>query len=259
MHKLFIQNRKGQKLSVLVEGEERGGPLAFVMHGLGGFKEQPHIKAFADVFLDNGFTTVRFDVHNTWGESGGNPENETITNDLADLEDVIAWAKKQAWCAKPFWLSGHSLGGICTALYAERHPEEVAGLAPISTCISGKLSIESEKHKGYLEEWKRVGWREYKSATVPGRMKRYPWSEMEDRQKYDLIPEANKLTMPVLLIVGEFDDSTPPEHQKMLFDALPGPREMHIIKGAKHTFIEPQHLEEIKGLFDRWIQKYDKR
>ena len=68
--------------------------------------------------------------------------------------------------------------------------------------------------------------------------------------KYDLLPDAKKLTMPVLLIVGEYDNGTPPEHQKLLFDALPGPKEMHIIKGAKHTFIEPQHLAEIKELFN---------
>jgi len=122
--------------------------------------------------------------------------------------------------------------------------------------VSGKLSLESEKHKGYLEEWKRTGWHEYVSATVPGRVKRYPWSHMEDRMKYDLLPQAKKLIMPVLLIVGELDTGTPPEHQKLLFDALLGPKEMHIIKGAKHTFVEPRHLQEIKRLFDRWIRNY---
>ena len=66
MQKLFIQNRKGQKLSVIVEGEEKAGPLAFVMHGLGGWKEQPHIQVFAEAFLNNGFTVVRFDTANTF-------------------------------------------------------------------------------------------------------------------------------------------------------------------------------------------------
>jgi len=39
MQELFIKNRKGKKISVVVEGEEKGGPMAFVMHGLGGNKE----------------------------------------------------------------------------------------------------------------------------------------------------------------------------------------------------------------------------
>ena len=76
-----------------------------------------------------------------------------------------------------------------------------------------------------------------------------------DRLKYDLLPEVNKLVMPVLLIVGENDDSTPPAHQKILYDALPGQKEVHIIKGAPHTFRDPTHLAEIKHIFNQWIEK----
>ncbi len=257
MQKLFIKNRKGQKMAVLLEEGPGGAPSAFVMHGLSGNKESPHIQTFAEAFLQNGFTVVRFDTRNTYGESEGNPEDETITEDFADLEDVISWASGQPWYREPFWLAGHSLGGICTALYAKKYPEKVAGLAPISTVVSWQLSAET---KGYaperLTEWKRAGVRIEPSATRLGLMKRLKWSFVEDRMKYDLSPEVKKLTMPVLLIVGELDDGTPPKHQQLLFDALPGPKEMHIIKGAKHTFIKPKHLAEIKTLFDRWIRKY---
>ena len=72
--------------------------------------------------------------------------------------------------------------------------------------------------------------------------------------KYDLLTEVNKLTMPVLLIVGDKDDSTPPEHQKVLFDKLVGRKEIHIIKNAPHTFRDPQHLAEIKTIFNNWIK-----
>ena len=68
------------------------------------------------------------------------------------------------------------------------------------------------------------------------------------------MPEVNKITMPVLLIVGDRDDSTPPEHQKILFDALTGKKEMHVIKGAPHTFRDPVHLEKIRVIFDKWIK-----
>lgn len=259
MQKLFIKNRKGQKLSVVVEGEEKKGLLAFVMHGLGGSKEQSHIQTFTDAFLNNHFTVVRFDTTNTYGESDGKYEDATITNYSEDLEDVITWTKGQSWYHEPFWLAGHSLGGICTALYAERYPDKVAGLAPISTVVTGKLSKETERHKANLENWEKTGWREEKSESIPGRMKRLKWSHMLDRLKYDLIPGAGKLTMPVLLIVGELDPDTPPKHQKILFDALPGPKEMHIIADAPHTFREAKHLEDIKKLFGKWIKKYARK
>lgn len=89
MEKIFIQNRKDQKISVIVEKAEDQKGLAFVMHGLGGFKEQPHIQTFADAFKEDGFTVVRFDTTNTFGESDGNYEDATVTNYYEDLEDRV--------------------------------------------------------------------------------------------------------------------------------------------------------------------------
>lgn len=50
MEKITIKNRKGQKIAVILEESENSKGLVFVMHGLGGFKEQPHIETFADAF-----------------------------------------------------------------------------------------------------------------------------------------------------------------------------------------------------------------
>lgn len=254
MEKKFILNRKNQKIAVLVDKVADQKGLAFVMHGLGGFKEQPHIKAMAEAFVENSYTTVRFDTTNTIGESDGKYEDATTTNYYEDLEDVIEWAGKQEWYAEPFFLAGRSLGGICTALYAEKHPEKVIGLALISTVVSGKLSTEGKEKK--MEEWQETGWWIRPSKSVPGMIKRLKWSHMEDRLKYDLFFHVKKLTMPVLLIVGELDDSTPPKHQKMLFDKLPGKKEMHVIKGAPHTFPEEKHLIELKKIFGKWVSTF---
>lgn len=255
MQKLFIQNRKGQKLAVLVETQQGAKGLAFVMHGLGGFKEQPHLGAMAEAFFESGYTVVRFDTTNTFGESDGNYEDATTTNYYEDLEDVIAWAQTQPWYEEPFVLAGHSLGGLCVALFAERHPEKVKGLAPISTVVSGKLSTETPSHRAEAGEWEKTGWRINESRSKPGVMKRLKWSHMADRVKYDLLPDIRKLTMPVLLIVGEKDDSTPPAHQEILFKVLPGPKEFYVIAGAPHTFRDEKHLNEIKEIFKNWIKK----
>lgn len=257
MEKLFIANRKNQKLSVIVEKNPNQKGLVFVMHGLGGFKEQDHIETFANAFYDKGFTVVRFDTTNTLGESEGKYENATITNYYEDLEDVIEWTQKQEWYHEPFALAGHSLGGICIALYAEKYPDKVIAIAPISTVVSGQLSVEA--HKKYepedFKKWEEGGWKEEESRSKPGIIKRLPWSHIADRLKYDLLPNADKLTMPVLLITGEDDISTPPEHVQILYEALPGQKEFHIIKNAPHTFRDTKHLEEIRVIFLRWIEK----
>ncbi len=256
--KIIIKNRREQKIVVLLEKAENQKGLAFVMHGLSGFKEQEHIKILSNAFLEKGFTAVRFDTTNTLGESGGKLEHSTITNSYEDLEDVINWSKSQPWYQEPFALAGHSQGGISVALYAEKYPKQILALAPISSVVSGKLSLEAHEkhHPGMLENWEKTGWRIDESRSKPGTIRRLPWSHIEDRLKYDLLPEANKLTMPILMIVGENDDSTPPDHMKKLYDLIPGKKEFHIINGAPHTFRDKKHLDEIKGLFIKWIDSF---
>ena len=254
--KQTIKNRKGQNVVVLIEESPNQKGLAFVMHGLGGFKEQLHIQAMADAFKEKGYTVIRFDTTNTIGESDGDYSKATTTNYYQDLEDVISWAKSQKWYQEPFYLVGHSLGGICTAFYAENYPKKIKALAPISTVVSGKLSLEvNPKEKA---EWKKTGWLIKESKSKSGIMKKLPWSHMADRLRYNLLEKVDKLTMPILLIVGENDEPTPPEHQKILYEKLLGKKEFHIIKGATHTFREEAHLKKIKQIFLKWIESLEK-
>ena len=256
--KLFIKNRKGQKLAVVIEIPENQKGVAYIMHGLGGFKDQPQVRVMCETVIKCGYVAVSFDVANTLGESEGRIEDASVTSYLEDLEDVIKWSKSEEWYQEQFLLMGHSLGGICVSLYAERYPERVFALAPLSTVVSGKLSLENTPASD-LEEWKTSGWMIRESHSKPGVFRRIPWSEQEDRLKYDLLPDVSKLTMPVLLLVGEKDRTTPLLHQKMLYDKLPGKKELEIIKGAQHTFRDRIHLDQIANKLESWLRSLEKR
>ena len=197
---------------------------------------------------------VRFDTTCALGESGGDVSDVSITQSYADLEDVISWAENQEWYEEPFALAGHSLSSICIALFAEKFPDKVKIIAPISTVISGKLSTEAHPREE-LKEWKRKGYKIEMSKSLPGKEKRIKWSSFVDRQKYDLLINADKLTMPVLLAAGEFDTSTPVKHQKLLLDKISGRKEFHTIKGSPHTFRDEKHLKELKNIFENWLKK----
>ncbi|MAG78408.1 hypothetical protein CL616_03525 [archaeon] len=252
---LKIKNRKNEEIVILVEQANNPKGLVFIMHGLGGFKEQTQIITFANAFKENNFTVVKFDTTNTFGESGGSYEEATTTNYFEDLEDIIQWSKNQNWYQEPFCLVGHSLGGMSITLFAEKYPEKVKALAPISTVISGKLHTESIP-KEKLEEYNNTGWKIGKSASKPGLIKKLKWKPFhEDLKKYDLLKDAHKLTMPILFIVGEKDNGTPLKHQKLLYDKVVGEKEIHIIKDAPHTFTKQEHLNEIKEIFKKWISK----
>lgn len=256
--KIFVKNRDDQKVCVVVEGSAASADVehkkvAFVMHGLSGNKEEYHIRAIAEAFLEDAcYTVVTFDATNTFGESDGTYEDATVTNYFADLEDVVAWSSEQSWYNEPFIVAGHSLGGMSAALFAEKYPYKVKALAPISTVVSGTLSVERMASAEQLEKWQQDKIR----VTISGdgkREKRLKWTFIEDMLTYDLLPDAHKLTMPVLMVVGDNDSSTPLSQQQLLFEKLPFPKELHIIKGAQHSFYQLNEQKELKSLVKTWI------
>ena len=255
MEKISIQNRKGQKVVVVVDGTEHQRGLVFLAHGLGSSKDSPRLKIIAESFLEKGFTAVRFDTTNTFGESDGNYEDSTFTTYYEDLEDVIEWARAQEWYQEPFVLVGSSFGGKSTTYYAENYPERVLALVPLATGISGALRIEARERReaGRIQQWKESGWKEEKSSSYPERVYRMPWSHMEDDLKYDTLRGAHKLTMPTLFIVGDKDETTPQDHIQKLYDAVPaGKKEMHVVAGMGHVFGE-EFFPEVKKIYSDWI------
>ena len=257
MEKLSTQNRDNKKIVVIIEKSKNPKGLVFVAHGLGGYKEQDHIKIFAEAFLENNFTVVRFDTRNTFGESEGNYEDANTTNYLEDLEDVIKWAKSQEWYIEPFYLVGHSLAGPTIIKYSENHPTKVKGLAPISSVVSAECHNKRTPPEK-LEEQNKTGWRISTSESKPGVIKRLKWHQfIRDLESFDILTDLNKLTMPILLITGELDNGCPEEDQRIIYDGASGDKELHIIKGAPHTFREKDQLAEIKKIFKKWISKVE--
>ncbi len=242
-------------MAIILEENENPIGLAFVMHGLGDSKDSKHIKTFSDCFKNNGYTVIRFDATNTGVENADNEsegvfEDSNISTFFEDLEDVIAWAKKQNFYIEPFILCGHSLGAISSAFYAENHPSEVKALAPISTVINVNLSKETFT-KEELEHWEKTGWliEDWDGLEV-----KIKWSYLQEKEKYDLLKKADKLMMPVFMMVGQLDDCTLPRHQQILFEELPGSKCLYMIPGAPHTFRDQGHLDEAYKLLDNWIK-----
>jgi len=217
MKREVIKNRKGEKIVVVVEVAPAQNGLVFVIHGNASNKDLPQIIIFAQAFKEKNYTVVRFDTTNSSGESDGSLEDATMTNYYEDLEDVIDWASGQSFYEEPFILVGHSLGSMAIALFAQKYPEKVKALAPISMVVSGKLSEQTAEFKEISQGWEKKGVRQWQSKTMPGVTKRLKWNHVLDKRKYDLLPEAGKLTMSVLMIVGEQDDVTPLEHQKLFY------------------------------------------
>jgi pimeloyl-ACP methyl ester carboxylesterase len=256
--KFTIKNRKGLKMVVVIKIPEKPTGLAFIMHGLGGFKEQPHIQVVANSFYGANFISVLFDTTNSIGESEGDYQKATIEQYYQDFEDLISWSKNQPWYQEPFFIAGHSLGGYSVVRFAETYPELIRGLFAFAPLVSGEMSMEA--HNRFFPEetakWKKTSFMEKKSESKPGLIKILPWSHMEERLKHNLIPNISKIKMPILIVVGEKDTAIPPDHQKVLFDAIINDnKEMFVVSGAPHTFRDTEHLTQLKNIFDNWLRE----
>lgn len=178
----------------------------------------------------------------------------TATNYYQDLEDVINWVMKQAWYLEPFILVGHSLGGLCSSLYALKFGNRVKALTLLVSVVSGKM-FNDDCQPQERAEWERTGWQIRNSHSQPGIVKRLKWLNfIEDLKQYNLLDAASKLTMPKLLIAGEQDDVCPLPTQKIFFQILPEPKRLQVIRNAPHTLFTAEHLEALYIIIDQYLK-----
>lgn len=260
MERFTIKNRHGLKLVIQVDTPANPESLVFISPGQGGFIEQKHIQVFTDAFLENNFRVVRFDPTHSSGDSEGKIEDVTYTSYTEDLEDVIKWARAQDWFSEPFALCGHSMGAQSTAWYAEHHSSEIKCVVPIAPVVNYDLYMET-LDDDYKKDWQEKGYKEMASRSKPGVIKKIGWAVNESLKDYDLLPNVNKLTMPVLFMVGEFDRPCPYENQEIFFDLIPSKNKKIIkIEGVEHSFRNPdgsysdEKLIEVKDAISDWLK-----
>ncbi len=256
--KFLIRNRHGLKLVIEVNTPDDPKQIVFIAHGQNGFKEQAHIQAFADAFLENNYIVLRFDATNSLGESEGDTMDVTYTSYLEDLEDVIDWAKTQDWYKEPFVLCGHSMGAQSTVWYAEQNPEKVLALAAMAPTINHQLyypTIDPEERK----LWQEQGYIEKESRSKPGVIARVGWGVVEDLKKYDILKQANKLRMPILDIVGEKDWPCPPKHQRQFAKAVGGNNfKLVVLPELDHNYrkggvASEESMRNVKSILSEWL------
>lgn len=258
--KISIKNRHGLRLAIQVDSPDNPKQLVVIEPGQGGTIDQRHIVAFAEAFLENNFRTVRFDPTNSVGDSGGSITDVTYDNYYEDLEDVIAWARNQVWFKQPFALCGHSMGAQATAWYAERHPDEVLLLAPMAPVVNYELYMTT-LDPDYKKQWQQQGYVDQASQSKPGVIKRIGWGVTQSLKKYDIMPAAGNLTMPVINIVGNNDRPCPIKHQNILMGAIPSKnKELIIIANAEHSYRNVEtgqygsELDKVKQALSSWLR-----
>lgn len=261
METYTITNRSGLKVHIQIDISKNSDKLVFIAHGQRGSLSQDHIQAFADAFLQNNYRVVRFDATHALGKSDGDLETVTYDSYVSDLEDVIEWAKTQEWFKTQFALCGHSMGAQSTAWYAENHPQDISLLLPMAPTIN--FDLWSNVHDANeLKAWKSAGYKDFVSRST-GRTVRVGWQVNESLKKFNILEGVKHLTMPILNIIGEFDEPCPEQNQKIFMAAIASSdKTLHVLSGLEHSyrdFSSGRYAEgpsRVRTLIDDWLRAH---
>lgn len=249
----------GVHLSVKEEGA--GQPMILI-HGKGYSKENmdrvfDYYKARCHV--------VSYDVRGH-GESD-KPDAFTLND---DADDLIALARDMN-LDRPIVI-GFSMGSYIALKAAEKHPNLFSKLVLIGTKGGGATSStqrvqQDAQASGMTKE--EIGEQMVRRVFAPqvsfeeiaafdreiaSRVKLTEAQQAtitRSMQNFDLLTDADKATVPVLALTGEYDGLNPPAEGKKVADALPDAR-FEVIPNAGHiAFFE--NPERVFALIDEFI------
>lgn len=196
--------------------DEGSGPPVLMVHGWTMDLDSWEPQAAA---LGGTFRIVRFDRRG-FGSSSGRP---TLENDARDIGAICDFLE-----LKRIALVAMSQGTRCAVDFAARHPERVAclvldGPPEFDNAISGanlslapfRALVRTQGLAAFHRQWLEHPLMQLHRADAQTRaqieriVQRYPGKDlMEDAPTSapaDLLPRLGMLTMPVLVITGEFD------------------------------------------------------
>lgn len=196
--------------------------LIIFSHGYMGYKDWGAWNLMEDYFVKNGFGFLKYNVSHNGGTVNNGidfPDLEAFSknnysNELHDMEAIIALAKNQVDDLEHIYLLGHSRGGG-TVILQSQNPDvsKIAALAPISDI--GKRFPAGEA----LEEWKLTGTR----FTTNGRTKQqmpHNYSQFEDfvqnKERLDIESYSRNSNIPICIIHGEDDPAVKIEEGEMI-------------------------------------------
>jgi alpha-beta hydrolase superfamily lysophospholipase len=244
---LVIPNRDGRRMPATLLLPEHPVGTVVVMHGLGGWKDQPIIKCVAELFAQKGYAVLRYDESHAVTSEDNAFFKSTTTQSTRDAEDVLAYVHGATWHAAPLILAGHSLGGLVAAWYAAQHPTEVTRLVLMAPAISWRTMWWAWLPVALV--WLIRGHR--MMLGIDGKKFALAPSWWLDFFKYDGHGYAPTISAPTLIISAEHDRTVARPTQERAYARTFINGEHSMIAFADHDF--DGHEDEVVDTINTWL------
>ncbi len=205
-------------------------PYVISAHGMMSTKDSPKYLTLGEKLVEKGFGFVRFDFTGC-GESSGGFEDSTMTRRIDDLIRVIDWVRTLETCNGTIGLFGSSMGG--TVALAAGTLRVVGAWVLLATPV---------KHAAHPpEELRDV-------------MNRYPGFFDDFRANLDTFP-FEKIHH-TLVIHGDGDQVVSPENAFLIYERISPPKELWMVPGADHQFLDESKRAAALDLAARWFHRF---
>lgn len=185
-------------------------------------------------YLARGFDVIAYD-----SRAHGRSEGEACTYGWFEKKDLLKVVKNVEH--PPVILIGSSLGAAVALQAAALDDKRVATVIAAET-FSDLVTVASERAPSVFNEKSRA--EVFRIAQEKGK---FPMDEVSPMKA------ARKIRVPVLMIHGDADRDTPPEHTKRVFQQLSSPKRLILVPGAKHGHsLSTSVWNEI----DAWIDQH---
>jgi pimeloyl-ACP methyl ester carboxylesterase len=229
----------GHDLNVETYGPANGQAVLLLHHGLGSVRAW---KASIPALADAGLRVIAYD---RWGYGKSDPRAELgqpyFAADQADLLSLLA--ELQPGQAT---LVGHSDGGTIALYFAAAHAEWVAKLVVVAAHIyvEPKMQPGMEMIRAMYEndpDFQRKFRRQHGEKAEQVFQSWYSGWFKTDNLSWDMRPLLGGITCPTLVVQGELDEHSSPQHARDIAAAIPGAG-LWLLQGTGHML--PQEAEE---------------
>ena len=241
-----------------------------LVHGIG--EHSGRYTHVADHMARMGFTMWAIDLRGH-GKSGGKRGHvDRFDNYIADVGRMIGIAKEHNPTIKTF-LMGHSLGGLIVSYYAEKNRGELVGLVASAPALAEKMKVPSAKvflakmlsgivptfststglDPNLLSHDREVV-RKYVEDPMVHRVATARWFTEYRRAQFETLRDADRLTLPCLILQGGADGIVDREATSSFFKRIrSSDKTLKIYDGFYHEVLNEPGKESVLSDIDAWL------